>query len=272
MSKMAPPFKVQKPGKKQAKNSSAEQLIKATDTGLGIGKLTLGDIQDIIQKTNVLQNLGGTNKPVDDDSSKTNFEGSSTVATKANTKPGNARNPARDGKGAFLHLGQNGSNSLRKEEHKSRQKLSNLKGGPRCHNEARVTWRQPGERAEMPNHSLNGQQMAEMPLHSPYGQGGLEQSVGWSAALWPCGPDARPQTGLPGRSNSPDERRKCLVDGAVSLEEPEKAHKPGQRRQVSIRVSKVSITENRPERAQQENDPHGLLTHGPKWTSKQNGF
>ena len=84
--------------------------------------------------------------------------------------------------------------------------------------------------------------MAEMPLHSPYGQGVLEQSVGRSAALWPCGPDARPQTGLPGRSNSPDERRKCLVDGrnpdvqglvdgAVSLEEPEKAHKPGQRRQ-----------------------------------------
>ena len=48
------------------------------------------------------------------------------------------------------------------------------------------------------------------------------------------------------------------------------AHKPGQRRQVSIRVSKVSITENRPERAQQEDDPHGLLTHGPNWTNRQN--
>jgi hypothetical protein len=61
-----------------------------------------------------------------------------------------------------------------------------------------------------------------------------------------------------------------LVDEAVTLEEPENAHKTGQRRQVSIRVSKVSMIEGRPERAQQEDDPHGLQTHGSKWTSKQN--
>jgi hypothetical protein len=41
---MATPFKVQKPGKNRAKNSSAEQFIKATDTGLAKGKLILEDI------------------------------------------------------------------------------------------------------------------------------------------------------------------------------------------------------------------------------------
>jgi hypothetical protein len=61
-----------------------------------------------------------------------------------------------------------------------------------------------------------------------------------------------------------------LVDEAVSLEEPGTAHKPDQRRQVSIKVSTVSIMKNRPERAKQEDDPHGLLTHGPNWTNKQN--
>jgi hypothetical protein len=73
-----------------------------------------------------------------------------------------------------------------------------------------------------------------------------------------------------------------LVDGAVSFEEPETAHKPNKRGQVSTRVRKVRKPEkttvgtwvvttrvNRPYRAQQEDDPHGLQTHGPKWTSKQ---
>ena len=70
-----------------------------------------------------------------------------------------------------------------------------------------------------------------------------------------------------------------LVDGPVSPEGSGKAHKPNKRRQVS----KVSMTEatrvgtwgvpnedNRPERAQQEDDPHGLQKHGPDRTSKQN--
>ena len=157
-----------------------------------------------------------------------------------------------------------------KDEQVSRFVKSDMTNRQECHNKVRAGRRQLGAWAETSLHSLHGQRCSERP-------------VGWSVALRPCGPGARPQTGLPGRSDSPGERRKCLVDGrnpevqalvdgAVSLEEPEKAHKPGQRRQVSIRVSKVSITENRPERAQQENDPHGLLTHGPKWTSKQNGF
>jgi hypothetical protein len=47
---MATPFKIQKPGENRAKNSSTEQFIKATDTGLVKGKRILGDIQDIIKK------------------------------------------------------------------------------------------------------------------------------------------------------------------------------------------------------------------------------
>ena len=132
MSKMATTIQAQKPGKNRAKNSSAEHFIQATDADLTRRKLILGDIQEIILKTNVLQHVEGTNKPVDDDPLNNNFEGSPTIATKANTKPGNARNPARDGKGAFLHLGQNRSNNLRKEEHNSRQKVGNLKEGQQC--------------------------------------------------------------------------------------------------------------------------------------------
>jgi hypothetical protein len=91
----------------------------------------------------------------------------------------------------------------------------------------------------------------------------------------------------------PGERRECLVggknpeaqglvDGAVSLEEPETANKPTKRGKVSTRVSEVCKLEettvgtwvvttrvNRPDRAQQEDDPHGLQTYGPKRTSKQ---
>jgi hypothetical protein len=94
--------------------------------------------------------------------------------------------------------------------------------------------------------------------------------VGGGVALSPCIPDAQ-QTRFPGEFPKPPAVRKTgLVDGAVSLEEPEKAHKPGQRRQVSTRVSQVSIPEHGPERTQQEDDPHGLLLHGPQLPSKQN--
>ena len=82
MSKMAKLFKAQKPGKNRAKNNSAEQFIQATGTGLAKGKLILGDIQDIIQKSNVLQNVGGKKKQVNDDSLKTNLVGSPSEATK----------------------------------------------------------------------------------------------------------------------------------------------------------------------------------------------
>jgi hypothetical protein len=133
MSKMATPFEAQKPGKTRGKNSSAEFFIQATDADLIMRKLILGDIQDIILKTNVLQNVGGTNKPVDDDPLNTNFEGSSTIATKANTKPGNGRKPARDGQGASLHLARNRSNNLKEDEHKPRQKVSNLEKRTKTH-------------------------------------------------------------------------------------------------------------------------------------------
>ena len=110
-----------------------------------------------------------------------------------------------------------------------------------------------------------------------------ERSVGGSVALSPCIPDAQ-HTKFPGEFPKPPAVRGTgLVDGAVSLEEPE-AHKPGQRRQVSNTVSKVSIrgrngTVNEDkvsiqvheaEMAQQEDDPHGLLAHGPQRTSKKN--
>jgi hypothetical protein len=48
MSKLAIPFKVQKPGKNQVKKCSAEQFIKATDTALDTSKLILEDIQAFI--------------------------------------------------------------------------------------------------------------------------------------------------------------------------------------------------------------------------------
>ena len=70
-----------------------------------------------------------------------------------------------------------------------------------------------------------------------------------------------------------------LVDEALCLEGSGKAHKQSKQRQVS----KVSMTEatrvgtwvvpkedNMLERAQQEDDPHGLQKHGPDRTSKQN--
>ena len=60
-----------------------------------------------------------------------------------------------------------------------------------------------------------------------------------------------------------------LVDGAVSPEKPDKARKPGPR-QVSIKVSMVSRIAKRAKKAKQEDDPHGLLTHGPHWTHKRN--
>ena len=115
MSKMAKLFKAQKPGKNRAKNNSVEQLIQATCTGLAKSKLILGDIQDIIQKSNALHNVGGKKKQVNGDSLKTNSVRSPTEATKANTKPGNARNPAREGIGASLHLCRNRLNNLENE-------------------------------------------------------------------------------------------------------------------------------------------------------------
>ena len=133
---MATPFEAQKPGKNRAKNCSAEHFIQATDAGLIMRRLILGDIQDIILNTNVIQNVGGRNKPVDDASLNTNFERISTIATKANTKPGNTRNPACDGQGASLHLCRNRSNNLKKDKHKPRQKVSNLEEGQQCRNEA----------------------------------------------------------------------------------------------------------------------------------------
>jgi hypothetical protein len=87
MSKMAKQFKAQKPGENRANSNSAEQFIQATGTGLAKGKLILQDIQDIIQKRNVLHNVGGKKKQVNGDSLKTNLVGSPTEATKANTKP-----------------------------------------------------------------------------------------------------------------------------------------------------------------------------------------
>jgi hypothetical protein len=47
---MATQFEAQKPGENQAKNSSAEQFIQATDAGLIMNKLILGDIPYILYK------------------------------------------------------------------------------------------------------------------------------------------------------------------------------------------------------------------------------
>ena len=151
MSKMAKLFKAQKPGKNRAKNNSVEQFIKATGTSLAKSKLILEDIKDIIQKSNVLQNVGGKKTQVNDDSVKTNSMGSPSEAKKANTKPGNARNPAREGIGASLHLcrnrlnnleiGQKVSNPKLRNETNIRQKVSNLTEGQQC---------RKGRRAAMP--------------------------------------------------------------------------------------------------------------------------
>ena len=72
------------------------------------------------------------------ESTSTEAQREPTLATKANTKPGNALSPARDDKGAILHLGQSRLNNLGSEGNKFRQKVSNLKDGEQCHNEARV--------------------------------------------------------------------------------------------------------------------------------------
>ena len=78
-------------------------------------------------------------------------------------------------------------------------------------------------------------------------------------------PDAQ-QIRFPGESTKPPVVKGAgLVDGAVSPEKPE-ARKPGQRK-VSIKVSMVTRVK-RAEKAKQEDDPHGLLTHGPNWTNK----
>ena len=103
---------------------------------------------------------------------------------------------------------------------------SDLKNGQQCRNEVRVLGRQPGERADMPSHSLTGQK-------------GSEESIGRSVALWPCGPDAR-QTRSLRRSNQSPGSRWCLVEGrnpevqglvdeALCPKGSEKAHKPSQR-------------------------------------------
>jgi hypothetical protein len=93
------------------------------------------------------------------------------------------------------------SRNLWQKNEQVRRYISNLTKRKVCHNKVRAGRRKPGVRAEMPIHSLHGQR-------------GSERSVGWSVALRPCGPDARPQTRLPGRSNkSPGSRRRCLVDG-----------------------------------------------------------
>jgi hypothetical protein len=191
----------------------------------------------------------------------------STEAEKAN-KGRKHRSKSTNTKGkSSLHPGQDRLGNLWQKNEQVRRRTTNLKKRQECHIKVRAGRRKPGARAEMPIHSLHWQR-------------GSERSVGRIVAFWSCGPDARSHTRSPGRSTqSPGGRRKCLVDGrnpevqglvdeAVSLEEPGKAHKPDQRRQVSIRVSTVSKIENRPERAQQEDDPHGLLTHGQKWTSK----
>ena len=119
---------------------------------------------------------------------------------------------------------------------------------------------------------------------SPHRQNSLERSVGWSVALRPGSPDAR-QNRSPGRSNkSLGSRRRCLVDGrnpevhglvdgAVSPEEPVMAHKPDQRKQVSTRVSTVSMTDQehtRPTQAHEQNHPQGVLDTRPTMANKQN--
>jgi hypothetical protein len=95
MSKMAILFEAQKPGKNRAKHSNAELFIQANDTSLAQGKRILGEIKDILQKINVLQDVGGTKKQVADNSLKTNPVGSPREATKTHTKPRTARNSAR---------------------------------------------------------------------------------------------------------------------------------------------------------------------------------
>jgi hypothetical protein len=71
MSKMAILFEAQQPGKNRAENSNAEQFIQGTDTSLAQGKRILGEIKDILQKINVLQDVGGMKKQVADNSLKT---------------------------------------------------------------------------------------------------------------------------------------------------------------------------------------------------------
>ena len=105
MSKMAILIKQQKPGKNRAKNSNAELFIQANDTSLAQGKRILGEIKAILQKTIVLQDVGGTKQKVADDPLKTIPVGSPREATKTHTKPGSARNSAREGKKSCTFAG-----------------------------------------------------------------------------------------------------------------------------------------------------------------------
>jgi hypothetical protein len=121
---MAILFEAQKPGKNRAKNINAELFIQANDTSLAQGKRVLGEIKAILQKIIVLQDVGGTKKQVADDPLKTNPVGSPREATKTHTKPGSARNSAREGK-EVMHPCRNRLNNLQKKS--VGQKVSNPK-------------------------------------------------------------------------------------------------------------------------------------------------
>ena len=168
---------------------------------------------------------------------KTNLVGSPTEATKANTKPGNARNPAHEGIGASLHLCRNRLNNL-KSENNFRQKVSNLKDGQQCRNETACMGKMLKTTGSHQKVSINVRMVSLEPgnksseLVVPERRPSRvypkleEQSVGGGVALAPRSPDAQ-QTRLPGGSPSPPVlSEKGLVDGAVCPEELSRGGKP----------------------------------------------
>ena len=156
----------------------------------------------------------------------------------------------------------------------TRQKVSNLEDGQKCHNgrRAAMPWKTAGSRQKVrknvsmvtmaPGHGSSV--LAEPEGRSPRGNPKLEeQSVGGGVALLPGSPDAQ-QIRFPGESTKPPVVKGAgLVDGAMSPEKPV-ARKPDQRK-VSIKVSR-GIKDKKAVKATGD-DPHGLPRHGPIWTT-----
>ena len=158
----------------------------------------------------------------------------------------------------------------------TRQKVSNLEDGQKCHNgrRAAMPWKTAGSRQKVRKNvsmvtlaSGNGSSVfAEPEGRSPRGNPKLEeQSVGGGVALLPGSPDAQ-QIRFPGESTKPPVVKGAgLVDGAMSPEKPV-ARKPDQRK-VSSKVSRGS--EDKKAVKATGDDPHGLPRHGPIWTTDE---
>jgi hypothetical protein len=182
MVKIASQIKQQKPGKNRGKNCNAICFIRAAKEASDKSKQLLVDIQALIQGTNMGKSPQHTRKQDSRDLLKASMVASSTEAEKANKgQKFRSKSVNKTGK-VSLHPGQDRlGDLLQKNKRVRRFVTTNLTKRQECHNKVRAGRRKPGARAELPIHSLHGQR-------------GSERSVGWSVALWPCGPDARPQT------------------------------------------------------------------------------